>query len=184
LAFEDLGTAQKQDFYHFLDALNDFVARALRTMLIKDQEESWHLHPDVPAPVRKILIDWVLTHRGIGNRSLLRRTKTGIEKGVKRPRTLKEVEFLEELRRLRRKEKEEPENATVGKGNTISEILHSQRRFFDPERHRPSPNKHQPQKKSWRSVFHILSRRGTIPPMSYRNFLKIIKTLDPLLLKD
>jgi ribosomal protein L19E len=111
----------------------------------------------------------------------LRRTKTGIEKGVKRPKNLNKVLFLEEIRRLRYK-KEDSEEGITGQRQTIAEILQFHRRVFDPDQY-PTSRENRLQKRSLRSIFRILRRQGAIPPMTYCNFLKIIKTHGPHLLK-
>jgi hypothetical protein len=179
---DDLGIAEKEEFCLILEARDTFIARALRTMVKKGPDNEWYLHPEIPHPWRKLFKNWVLTHRALGNRKLLRRTKTGIEKGVKRPMNLNRVPFLEEVWRLRNRGEEDSAEEIIGHGKTITEILALHRRVFDPDRHLSSIG-NQPQKRSLRSIFHILRRKGAIPPMTYRNFLKIIKTYDPHLLR-
>jgi hypothetical protein len=63
----------------------------------------------------------------------LRRIKTGIETGGKRPQSLKREAFLEEIRRLRQKGEEDSAEAITGRGKTITEILTLRRLVFDPD---------------------------------------------------
>ena len=51
--------------------------------------------------VKSILLEWIITHRGMGNKNLLRKAKRGLEVGVNRPlrRERAEVKIaIEELR--------------------------------------------------------------------------------------
>jgi hypothetical protein len=95
---------------------------------------------------------------------------------------MNKVPYLEEVWRLRNRGEENSAEEIIGSGKTITEILPLHRRVFDPDRYPPSIED-RPQKRSLRSIFHILRRKGTIPPMTYRNFLKIIKTYEPHLLR-
>jgi len=130
--------------------------------------------------VKSILLEWIITHRGMGNKKLLRKAKRGLEVGVKRPFTMEKVELknaIEELR-LRKKEDETPPDMDDNNASTLGEILQKIRstRTYDPEN--PPPQSRIPC--TWTHVHRVLVQRGTIKT-SRQFFLRKTRRLSPSL---
>jgi hypothetical protein len=106
-------------------------------MVKQGPDTHWYLHTEISRALRLLLKNWILTNQALGNRRLLRRIKTGIETGGKRPQGLKREAFLEEIRRLRQKGEEDSAEAITGRGKTITEILTLRRLVFDPDGYSP-----------------------------------------------
>jgi hypothetical protein len=178
-AIEDMGPAKQKEYLLCRRALDEFTARALRHFIKKTYDDFWHLHPGVPEDLRNFLVEWILTHRALGNRRLLRPTKSGIEKRVKRVLREKYVEIVMEIIRLQKKPDMDTTNGELL--GTLTEMLEKHRITFDPETYQQP---HQLRKLSLRSVFLIMLHQGKIPKMSYRNFHKWVRVNAPYLLSE
>jgi hypothetical protein len=89
-------------FEQIRNTLDDLTPKALRSGLIKqDPNGILYLHPELPSWAKSYFKEWFLTHRALGARTLLRSARIGLERGVKRPYSLKQLELKDEVLRLR-----------------------------------------------------------------------------------
>jgi hypothetical protein len=59
-----------------------------------------HEHPTVDKKLRQAMEEWIRTRRVVGNWEVLRRAKSGVQRGVKRPMTKVNLWLANESRRL------------------------------------------------------------------------------------
>jgi hypothetical protein len=127
--------------------------------------------------VKSILLDWIITHRRLGDKKLLRKVKRGLEVGVNRPLNERKVELknaVEELR-LRKKEVETPPDMDDNT-STLGDILQQIRLKYDPN----NPPSQSIEPKFWTEVHRNLVKRGIVKT-SRQVFLREIQRISPSL---
>lgn len=152
--------------------------------LFKAIRADLHTHPLVPTEIKAVLTEWVQTHRGLGDKVILRKAKRGLEVGVSRPLTKAKAELIIAIEEFlfRAKEFETPpkedDNDVANDVATIGEILHKIRltSIYDPDN--PPPKSKKP--RSWSQIHRSLVQRGTVK-MTRQGFLKKIERLSPTL---
>lgn len=134
--------------------------------------------------IKSILLEWIITHRGMGNKNLLRKAKRGLEVGVNRPLKKERAEVkiaIEELRLGRdigASDHHDKVSILKEDASTLKEILDKIRstRIYDPAN--PPPQSRIPN--TWAHVHRVLIQRGTIKT-SRQFFLRQTRRLSPSL---
>lgn len=140
-----------------------------------------HVHPLTPPDVKDVLLNWLHTHQALGNKLLLRKTKRGLEVGVKHPLNKERAELkiaIEELRLCRNFTRDIDNSCNQDNASTLKEILDKIRlnSVYDPDN--PPPANKKP--RSWSQVHRTLVRRGIIKT-SRQFFLRKTRRLSPSL---
>ena len=136
---------------------------------------------DSPSDVKDLLLNWLHTHQALGNKLLLRKTKRGLEVGVKHPLNKERAELkiaIEELRLSRNLTRDIDNSCNQDNASTLKEILDKIRlnSVYDPDN--PPPANKKP--RSWSQVHRTLMRRGIIKT-SRQFFLRKTRRLSPSL---
>lgn len=158
----------------------DNIFSDYQTALFKAIGANLHNHPLVPTEVKAVLSEWIITHRGLGNKKLLRKAKRGLEVDVKRPLAMEQVKLINAVReqRLREKKIETPPDMDDNNASTLSEILQIIRltRIYDPDNPPSQSRKPRP----WTEVHRNLVERGIVKT-ARQVFLRKIQRISPSL---
>jgi hypothetical protein len=146
--------------------------------LFKAIRADLHTHPLVPTEVKTILTEWIATYQALGVKKLLRDAKRGLEVGVKRTLSMKQVKLINAARKLRLQEMEiaTPPDMDDDDASTLAEIFKEIQltRIYDPD-NPPSQSK---EPVSWTAVYRFLVKRGIVKT-ERQVFLRKIERLSP-----
>lgn len=82
--------------------INELTANAARSGLIKkDAHGDYHIHPNLPPWAKKHFKEWVSTRLALGDWESLRDARIGLEAGLKRPFSKRQLDLKDEVLRLR-----------------------------------------------------------------------------------